>query len=171
MFAWLDELLKMFVDFVPRPLIVRPDEEVVMFVLGRYIFKLKPGWYVDWPLFTRHEVVPVRRDVLNREQKFFHDGRTLAYKWKVVYEVADSIKLAIETYNYVETISDVTEIVFAQLWHENDPEDLLAPTHAEIIRSKIDEQLETFGVKVLQFQITSYSVVRPISVWEMFSRE
>lgn len=67
---WLSQLMQVFADLIPRPLIVRTDERCVEFVIGAYPRVLNAGWYIEWPLLARYEVVQVRRQVTPRSQRF-----------------------------------------------------------------------------------------------------
>ena len=51
---WLSQLLQVFTDVIPRPLIVAVDEKCIEFVLGSYARELKPGWYIQWPFFAKY---------------------------------------------------------------------------------------------------------------------
>lgn len=164
--AWLNELLQIFFGLLPRPKIIRTDQELIEFRLGRYPRVLGAGWYIEWPLFAEYEVIPIRRDVVSREQKFRRDdGLTDAFRWKIVYQICDSLALASETYDYSETIADFGEIEFAKAYEqEADP---ISRESQEVVLETLKVELEAYGVEVLDFVITSSTTSHSYSLWEL----
>lgn len=167
MFQWLSDLLQIFAEFIPRPIIVRTDEEMIEFRFGRWPRKLEAGWYVEWPAFAQCEKVPIKRDFVSRGQKFYRNGRTYAYTWKLVYDVTDSMRMVTECYNYTDTIADLTEMTFANMFERVGPTEILSRKSQGEIRSHAQSDLSQFGIRARRFKITSFSVVNPISIWEI----
>lgn len=85
---WLIQVLKMFADFVPRPVIVTPDQRVVIFLLGRWGLDCPPFWYIIWPIFWSHEIVHVSEQCL--ECQVVIDG--VKTRLEVIYRRADAYK-------------------------------------------------------------------------------
>ncbi|MBF84051.1 MAG: hypothetical protein CL489_06185 [Acidobacteria bacterium] len=163
---WLSDLLQMFTDLVPRPLIVRADEELVSFVFGKYTRKLGPGWYISWPAFEELEVVQVKRDFVSRQQKFCKNGITYAYSWQVPYEITDALKMVVNTYDYQETIADFVEVSLAECWQNFGPAEICNLETQDKVFDKVRGILEEYGVEIKAFRITSHSEVIALSIWE-----
>jgi hypothetical protein len=162
---WLAQLLHTLADFIPRPMMVRTDERCVEFVAGAWPMALQPGWYIEWPLFARYESVHVRRQVTSRAQRF---GRH-AFRWKVVYEIEDALKLVTNTYDFDETIADFCEIAFSHVYRSTRrPDEMVSVRSRKRVIARIRSELVTYGVRVLDFSVVSQSAADyQVSVWEM----
>lgn len=161
---WLSEILNIAADFIPRPSIVRTDQELIEFIFGRWPRRLRSGWYIEWPAIAVYEVVQIKRDFVSRTQMFEFDNKTYAYKWKVAFDIHDSLKLVTETYDYADTIADFAEIAFADIWNKSD-EVIQAGFH-EKATSQLRNDLQNTGINVIGFSVVSYSSVSPYSIWE-----
>ena len=161
---WLSDFLKILTDFVPRPLIVRSDERVVAFILGKWPKLLKPGWYLQWPAFMQCETVNIKLQITSRTQRFDQ----AAYKWNVSYRVEDPMKLVLETYDYDETVADLVEITFGE-YHRSQPDNNLMGKQARTaILRKIKRELSEYGIDIVNFSVSSCSKADlQISIWEL----
>jgi hypothetical protein len=162
---WLAQLLHTLADFIPRPRIVRTDERCVEFVIGAFPRVLRPGWYIEWPLMAKYESVHVRRQVTSRAQRF----GSHAFRWKVVYEIADALKLVTNTYDFDETIADFCEIAFSHVYRSTpNAEEMVSVRSRKRVINRIRTELASYGVTVLDFSVVSQSAADyQFSIWEL----
>lgn len=161
---WLSDFLKLLTDFIPRPMIVRSDERVVAFILGRWPKLLNPGWYLAWPAFVQCETVNIKLQITSRTQRF----NNAAYKWNVSYRVSDPMKLVLETYDYDETVADLVEITFGDYHRSRPDNNLMSKVARKAILRKIKRELNEFGIDIVNFSVSNccQSDIQ-VSVWEL----
>jgi len=158
---WLSQFLQIFADTIPRPLIVRTDERCIEFVFGAWPRELGPGWYIEWPLLAKYETTEVKRQTCEGSQRF---GRK-AYRWKIIYEIEDALKLVTSTYDFEVTIVDFGEMAMGEIYTDHG-EDLLAMQLE--IEEAIRHDLAEYGVQLIKFAIVSASEAdRQFSIWEL----
>lgn len=162
--AWLSDFLQIFADTIPRPLIVRTDERVVEFVLGKYVRELQPGWYVKWPAFAAYTEVPVKLQICSKMQRFGDKS----FNWKLAYTIENAKLLVTETYDFDETIAELTEIAVGDYYRSGQCQDLMSKESRAAILGRIKRRLSELGVDVRNFSVASYGQADlQISIWEL----
>lgn len=101
---WLIQILKVFADFIPRPVLVTPDQRIVIFLLGRWGINLPPFLYIIWPVLWTADVVQVNERCV--ESQVVIEGSKS--RFEVIYEVIDA-------YAAVTVCPDVEERVQAEV--------------------------------------------------------
>lgn len=162
---WLSQFLQIFANAFPRSLIVRTDERTVEFVFGFWARELRPGWYIEWPLFAKYDHAEVKRQTCRGKQRF---GKQ-AYRWKIVYEITDALLLITSTsYDFSEMIEDLGEIALGDVYAKYRHEEMDLLDCQEEIGESIREELADYGVKLIKFAIVSASQAdRQFSIWEL----
>ena len=159
--SFLSDLLRVFADAIPRPVMVRTDERLVEFRFGRWPRVLGPGWYLEIPLIATYESHFVTDQFVENQQRFGHN----VYRYSVRFAITDALLFATRTYDDASLVADVTEIQFSQalLEHDSDLEQISKAVH-----EAIKEELKEFGIDVRNFQISGHSKADfCLSVWEL----
>lgn len=171
-FAWFGQLMEHLMAFIPLPIIVRTDEAMVEWVLGKYPRCFHGGWYIQWDLLAAYEILHISRDTEEISAEFsvdnFTSGRNVAINAILVYEVCDPLKLATTSREYDSTIKDVASIALRNVLAPNGlflPERLHEQRLSAILKKRADSKLKHYGVKVLEFTWTSAPNQRSISLW------
>lgn len=138
---WLLSVLQKLFDLLPRPHIVTPDQERVVFRFGRWKVVKKAGWYIEWPIFCGFETVQVSEEPLNGFVVI--DG--IKKCWTARYRVIDPIKSVTVTTN-----SESTTVAAI--------DGCLVQNNGEVNLDEINETVGQWGCEVLDIKLTSTGI-------------
>lgn len=148
----LGKLVEWFVNFLPRPYIVRSTHGAVLYVRGK-AKALQPGSFaIYWPFWTETERYPVTIQTARIESQSLltDEGKPFAMKAVVRYSISDHLTALTTLQNIDEFIADKSLGVFKQLAYGRKESYLI--TSAEHIddcaEDLLDGMLEPFGIKV-----------------------
>lgn len=156
MFPWLNDIAQFLVDWIPKPIIVRPDEELLEFLFGKYPRVYKAGWYIEWRVFASYEVVSIQRQTTEVEQEIIiPGGQALGIVTTIVYRVHDSLTLATSTYDYEQTIIDIAKLSVKERVHDLNPIAIMSDRPLdEALFEDLDAKLHEYGVSLVDCGIT-----------------
>jgi len=109
------ELLNLLTGFIPRPMLIRPDEGGFrlfpkLFSGGCYLTELLPGkWYWLIPWFMENEVCSTRTQVADTraQSTWTNDGQNVTVGTSVRYYVSDPMKALLEVHNYDQSLQNI----------------------------------------------------------------
>ena len=139
---WLISLGKTFSDFIPRPVLVTPDQKIVIFFLGRWAIVGGPFWYPIWPIFWTCDVVQISEQLI--ESQVVING--IKTRWQATYVITDPLKS-------VTVATDVEEIIEAVINSH------LVENELEFSENRLNESLSIYGASLVELSKTSTGIL------------
>lgn len=158
MFTWLSELLQIFVDFIPRPVVVNRYERLVCFPMGKWTVNLPPFVYIQWPLIAGYNKVDMRYCSLEQDQEITsEDGKSIYINFFCKYRVKNAVRYAtrVEDGEINDLISnDIKSWVF-NFSSSYTFARFNSTTINKVLRKKARKKfLKQYGIKVLDVGVT-----------------
>ena len=169
LFSMLASFLEMFIDLIPRFLIVKKTHAGVSFKRGKHTKIVPPGFHLWWPFWTEIELYPTVRQTMNLPQQTLttRDREALQINTVIVYKVADVHKMLTKQYDIEETIRDLCLAAIADTIGNYEYEELLQNKLAVDQRIKdqvVPELLNDYGVNILKVKITDFAKTRVLTL-------
>lgn len=161
MFDWIGELVEWMVQIVPRLLVVRTTHRAVKFSRGKNLKLVEPGLNWWWPLVTEVVLVPVARQTINlpTQRLVTKCGKRVVASAVVVYTISDAIQAVGKSWDYDETIRDISMANIAAIITGHDYKDLVeglgSGMRAELTRA-CRGGLSKYGVRVQRCLLTDF---------------
>ena len=161
---WLTVLLEQVTGFIPRPIIVRPDEggfrQIPKFWgRGTWLREMKAGnWYWLVPWFMQHEVIKTKPQIVDiRIQSVWtKDGRDIAIGGAIKYYVSNSMKAQLSVLDYdkmIQNIALVKIFSFVRKHTFDEIKDSIEELCKELLEL-IREDSKGWGLKVQEVELT-----------------
>ena len=138
---WLITLGKTFSDFIPRPVLVTPDQKIVVFFLGRWALVGGAFWYPIWPIFWTCEVVQISEQLIESQVVI----KGIKTRWQATYVITDPLKS-------VTVATDVEEIIEAVINSH------LVENELEFSESMLNDSLKLYGASLIDLSKTSTGI-------------
>ena len=89
---------------------MRTTHRAVKFVRGKKLKLVEPGLNVWWPLVTEVTLIPVARQTINlpTQRLVTKDGKRVIASAVMVYTISDAIQAVGKSWDYDETIRDIS---------------------------------------------------------------
>jgi regulator of protease activity HflC (stomatin/prohibitin superfamily) len=161
MFDWIGNLIEWVVQIFPRIIVVRTTHRVVKFVRGKNVKLVEPGicWY--WPILTEYVMIPVARQTVNlpTQRLVTSDGKRVVTSAVVVYTISDAVQAVGKSWDYDETIRDISMAEIASIITGWEYEQLLNGLGDEVrkdLTSSCRSALIKYGVRVNRCLLTDF---------------
>ncbi len=154
----LMEVLRTFMGWFPRLIIVDPDEEGVLIRLGRVKRAVKPGWYIVTPWIEQIVTMQVTPQIANLPNQSImdKDGRTIGVSGAIEYEVENMEKAAYHVQNVDNSMENLAMGFIAGRVRECSGNDIDL-THLESkLAREIAQGVSRWGLKVTRVWITDF---------------
>jgi regulator of protease activity HflC (stomatin/prohibitin superfamily) len=153
--------------------IVPEYERLVLFRLGRAIGTRGPGLIIIIPIVDRVSRVDLREQYLEipHQAAITEDNATISIDFIVFYRVVDARMSVIEVGNFAGAAQNIAATTLRSVVGDMSLDDVLAKREAmnEILRVKLDEVTERWGVKVTNVEIRE--IIPPPGVQEAMTRQ
>jgi regulator of protease activity HflC (stomatin/prohibitin superfamily) len=153
--------------------IVREYQRLMVFRLGRSIGTKGPGLVILIPLIDRGVWVDLRELYLEipHQTAITEDNASISIDFIVFYRVVDAVMSVIEVANFAGAAQNIAATTLRSVVGDMPLDDVLAKREAmnEILRVKLDEVTERWGVKVTNVEIRE--IVPPPAVLEAMTRQ
>lgn len=167
-FAWLSDIMRGLLRWVPRIQIVNTTEGGVAFVRGKPKPVMPGRMLIFWPVWTEVFYVPVNRQTIDlRSQTYLTaDDKTVAISGVVVYDVPDAEKAILWSHNHDDSIRDLALASVVQRLHGmtlaqlRDERDALS----DAIRKELRAQLRDSGINIRNFFLSDLAPCTVIRV-------
>ena len=141
---WLETLFEKLTCFLPRPIIIRPDEggfrQIPKIWGGSWVKEMIPGkWYWIVPLFMEHLVVPIKtqpKDIRVQSART-KDGINIAVGGAIKYYVTSPIKAILEVHDYDGSLQTMALIVIQRYVRQH-------------TLTELEEKIDELEVKLLE---------------------
>jgi len=153
--------------------IVREYQRLMVFRLGRALGAKGPGLVILIPFIDRGVWVDLRELYLEipHQTAITEDNATISIDFIVFYRVIDAAMSVIEVANFAGAAQNIASTTLRSVVGDMMLDDVLAKreTMNEILRTKLDEVTERWGVKVTNVEIRE--VMPPPQVMDAMTRQ
>lgn len=160
---WVITILEYLTGFVPRPVIVRPDEggfrQVPKPWGGSWVKEMKPGtWFWVIPWFTEHNLCRVKTQTkdVRAQSVWTKDGKNLTVSASVQYYIVDPLKALLEVYDYDQSLQNIVLTVVCEFIQSRTLEEVrqqMDQFREELTRTT-RKNTEGWGLKIQRVSIT-----------------
>lgn len=159
---WLTTLIDKLFCFIPRPIIVSPDEggyRVSPKLFGGVKVKqLYPGWYLWLPLLQRKDVIGIKTQPIDlRAQSLWtQDGSNVMISGVIRYKIADPVKACLEVLDYDESIQTIALSVIHRFVRMHTLEGCKSGVTELLdkILSELRKESQGWGLKIQSVELT-----------------
>lgn len=152
--------------------IVREYQRLVVFRLGRYLATKGPGIVLLIPLVDRAVQVDLREFFLEipRQDSITKDNAPIAIDFIIFYKVVDPAMSVVQVGNFAGAAQNIAATTLRAVIGDIPLDDVLAKRDEinQLLRTKLDEITERWGVKVTNVEIRE--IIPPPSVQEAMTR-
>jgi regulator of protease activity HflC (stomatin/prohibitin superfamily) len=153
--------------------IVREYQRLMVFRLGRSIGTKGPGFVFLIPVIDRAVWVDLRELYLEipHQTAITEDNASISIDFIVFYRVVDAVASVIEVGNFAGAAQNIAATTLRSVVGDMALDDVLAKREQmnEILRVKLDEVTERWGVKVTNVEIRE--IIPPPAVQEAMTRQ
>jgi regulator of protease activity HflC (stomatin/prohibitin superfamily) len=170
----LGVILLVVILVVPTAIrIVREYQRLMVFRLGRSIGTKGPGLVILIPIIDRGVWVDLRELYLEipHQTAITEDNASISIDFIVFYRVVDAVASIIEVGNFAGAAQNIAATTLRSVVGDMALDDVLAKREQmnEILRVKLDEVTERWGVKVTNVEIRE--IIPPPAVQEAMTRQ
>jgi regulator of protease activity HflC (stomatin/prohibitin superfamily) len=170
----LGVILILMAVFVPATVrIVRDYQRLVVFRLGKSIGTKGPGLVVLIPLIDRATPVDLRELYLEipHQSAITEDNATISIDFIVFYKVVDAVMSVIEVEYFAGAAQNIAATTLRSVVGDMSLDHVLAKREQmnDILRTKLDEVTERWGVKVTNVEIRE--IIPPPAVQDAMTRQ
>ncbi len=170
----LGVILVLVIAIVPNAIrIVREYQRLMVFRLGRALGAKGPGLVILIPLIDRGVWVDLRELYLEipHQTAITEDNAPISIDFIVFYRVIDAVASVIEVGNFAGAAQNIASTTLRSVVGDMALDDVLAKREQmnEILRVKLDEVTERWGVKVTNVEIRE--IIPPPAVQEAMTRQ
>ncbi|MGZ6528218.1 MAG: SPFH domain-containing protein, partial [Actinomycetota bacterium] len=168
--------LLFFLIFIILPLsvkIVREYQRLVVFRLGRCIGTRGPGLVFLIPVIDRPQWVDLREFYLEipHQTSITKDNAAISIDFITFYKVVDSVMSVVEIQDFAGAALNIAATTLRSVVGDISLDDVLAKRDEinQILRAKLDEITERWGMKVTNVEIRE--IIPPPTVQEAMTRQ
>jgi regulator of protease activity HflC (stomatin/prohibitin superfamily) len=153
--------------------IVREYQRLVVFRVGRVIGTKGPGIVVLIPLVDRANTVDLRELYLEipHQSAITKDNATISIDFIIFYKVVDAVASVVEVQYFAGAAQNIAATTLRSVVGDMSLDEVLAKRENmnEILRTKLDEVTERWGVKITNVEIRE--IIPPPAVQEAMTRQ
>jgi regulator of protease activity HflC (stomatin/prohibitin superfamily) len=160
---WIISLLETLTGFVPRPVIIRPDEggfrQTPKLWGGTWLIEMKPHkWYWIIPWIMEYETVKTKPQVadIRIQSVWTKDGKDIAIGGAIRYYVNNYMKAQLEVLDYDKTIQTIALTKIFTFVRQHTLEELTVGIDelCDGLLKSIREDSKGWGLKIQEVQLT-----------------
>jgi len=175
--AWIGQIADWIGKFVPRWKIVAEWELGLKLPRGRNPQICTPGIWWYWPASTVWVIHPTKRQGVNLKSQTITtaDGKAIIAGGLIVFEVADVVKLVVDTYMPDETVKEISltavhDVCCLLTWEQLQQEQRSGELDKKLKVAATGE-LRRYGVRVLKMTLTDLALTRVIKIVQSTSQD
>jgi regulator of protease activity HflC (stomatin/prohibitin superfamily) len=153
--------------------IVREYQRLVVFRVGRVIGTKGPGIVLLVPLVDRANTVDLRELYLEipHQSAITKDNATISIDFIIFYKVVDAVASVVEVQYFAGAAQNIAATTLRSVVGDMSLDEVLAKRENmnEILRTKLDEVTERWGVKITNVEIRE--IIPPPAVQEAMTRQ
>ena len=168
--GWIGEIIEWLGQWVPRWLVITPQDRAIKFVRGKKTRVLEPGvrWY--WPPFTEVDGPfpvtwqPMATSTLHLMDK---DNTPVSAQGFIVFRVVDPVKYRVDHHAAEDCIDDVVGAAIRDVITSKSVKEVQGnhrrTTDTALTRTAA-QALEDFGVEVRHVRLTTFTTTKMVSM-------
>lgn len=153
--------------------IVREYQRLVVFRLGRCIGTKGPGLVLLFPIIDKGVMVDLRELYLEipHQAAITKDNATISIDFIIFYKVVDAVMSVLEVGNFAGAAQNIAATTLRSVVGDMSLDDVLAKREDmnQVLREKLDEVTERWGVKVTNVEIRE--IIPPPAVQDAMTRQ
>jgi regulator of protease activity HflC (stomatin/prohibitin superfamily) len=170
---WLDSLLEKITSFIPRIMIIRPDESGFRQIPkpwgGCWVTETKPGnWYWLLPIVMEEEVCRIKTQVkdIRIQSGWTKDGKDVAVGVSIRYYIQSPIKALLEVLDYDESVQNLVLGVVHDYVEEHTENELMESRSLlkDQLLKAIRDEASGWGLKIQSVKITDFGRANNIRI-------
>jgi len=163
---WLVNLIDKLFAFIPRLLIVEPDEGGVRTTLGKHAKLLEPGWHFYWPMIQDGTTVTVTPQVVDlRPQSVSMDGNDYCISGAIQYRIKDAKMAILNVNSFDESLQALALGVISEYVNTLEPGKILTvPDIKAAVLKGIKENARGWGLDIMKVFITDLGSTKNVRI-------
>lgn len=153
--------------------IVREYQRIVLFRLGRMVGTRGPGLVVIIPIVDRPVLVDLREQYLEipRQTAITEDNATISIDFIIFTRVVDAVASVVQVQYFAGAAQNIAATTLRSVVGDMSLDDVLSKREQmnEMLRAKLDEVTERWGVKVTNVEVRE--IIPPPQVQEAMTRQ
>jgi regulator of protease activity HflC (stomatin/prohibitin superfamily) len=153
--------------------VVREYQRLVLFRLGRMVGTRGPGLVLLIPIVDRPVLVDLRELYLEipRQSAITQDNASIAIDFIIFYKVMDAIMSVLQVQYFAGAAQNIAATTLRSVVGDMSLDDVLSKREQmnEVLRSKLDDVTERWGVKVTNVEVRE--IIPPAQVLEAMTRQ
>jgi regulator of protease activity HflC (stomatin/prohibitin superfamily) len=153
--------------------IVREYQRLVLFRLGRAVGVRGPGLVIIIPIIDRVSWVDLRELFLEipHQAAITEDNATISIDFIIFYKVVDASMSVLEVQNFAGAAQNIAATTLRSVVGDMSLDDVLSKREEmnQILRTKLDEVTERWGVKVTNVEVRE--IIPPPAVQDAMTRQ
>lgn len=162
---FLNKILSMLLKWVPRIILIQPDEAGVRVTLGTREKILPSGWYFRWPIIQEIFFATVTTQVvdLRPQSVFTKSDKNLTVSGIIKYKITDIRKAMLEVQDCDRSLQALSlGVLLHILSTTSDVEDLSPDEIGDRALKAIREEATGWGLKIQKVYVSDFG-----SVWNI----
>ncbi len=164
---WLSQLIERLFCWVPRIILMPPNESGIRMTLGKRVDKLPPGWYILWPFIQQAIRVIVTPQVVNLpgQSAYTKDGISIVISGALQYRIDDAAKSILEVQDFDESLAALSlGIIAAYVNSRTMTECMDIDKLCDEILKGIRKAASGWGIKIMRVLITDLAPVQSFRI-------
>jgi regulator of protease activity HflC (stomatin/prohibitin superfamily) len=153
--------------------IVREYQRIVLFRLGRVVGTRGPGLILIIPIVDRPTLVDLRERYLEipHQTAITEDNAPISIDFIIFYKVVDAVMSVVQVQRFAGAAQNIAATTLRSVVGDMSLDDVLSKREEmnQILRTKLDEVTERWGVKVTNVEVRE--IIPPPSVQEAMTRQ
>jgi regulator of protease activity HflC (stomatin/prohibitin superfamily) len=153
--------------------IVREYQRIVLFRLGRVVGTRGPGLVIIIPIIDRPTLVDLRERYLEipHQTAITQDNAPISIDFIIFYKVVDAVMSVVQVQKFAGAAQNIAATTLRSVVGDMSLDDVLSKREEMnlILRTKLDEVTERWGVKVTNVEVRE--IIPPPSVQEAMTRQ
>ena len=153
--------------------IVREYQRIVLFRLGRVVGTRGPGLVLIIPIIDRPTLVDLRERYLEipHQTAITQDNAPISIDFIIFYKVVDAVMSVVQVQRFAGAAQNIAATTLRSVVGDMSLDDVLSKREEmnQILRTKLDEVTERWGVKVTNVEVRE--IIPPPSVQEAMTRQ
>lgn len=159
---WLVTLIDKLFCFVPRPIVIAPDESGYRASPklrgGMTVKPLGPGCYLWLPLIQRAEKIEIKTQVkdLRAQSAWTKDGQNVTISGAVRYRITSAVNALLEVFDFDNNIQTIALATIHEFINKHTLQQCMeqVPDLMKIILDKVRDESRGWGLKIEDVYLT-----------------
>lgn len=132
-------------------------ERGVLFMFGKYVGMLEPGWRIIWPIIQSYQKIDIRTKAVGvpEQEAITRDNISTKISAVIYYKIQDASKAILEVENFYYAIDQLAQTTMRNVVGEVELDELL--TNRDVIAKRIRDIIEgiasKWGLEVISVEL------------------